>query len=203
MAGSSSWSPRRTRSSTSSWCSRSLPTICFVERQASETAPAISYGGHRRLFLIFFIHPPLRLLDNPRRLARREAAMDLDRVIERNTGALKRIVAMAGLGASFASPLRGGRREASGGGHVTSDISTWRSDDRRPPHKGGGRPRPPFSRSASRRQASKMPAICTAMSRRNPPDNSSHLGYAAKKICRKSIHPPFGLRHDARRKGRR
>ena len=46
--------------------------------------------------------------------------MDWDRVVERNTEALKRIlamlVAMAGLDAAFTSPLWGGRREASGGG---------------------------------------------------------------------------------------
>ena len=46
--------------------------------------------------------------------------MDWERVMERNTAALRRIlaalVAMAGLSASFTSPLRGGRREASGGG---------------------------------------------------------------------------------------
>ena len=65
--------------------------------------------------------------------------MDWDLAIERNTEALKRIlaalVAMAGA-AAFTSPLWGGRREASGGGCAPTITPTRRSDDRRPPHKG-------------------------------------------------------------------
>jgi hypothetical protein len=68
--------------------------------------------------------------------------MDWTLAIERNREALKRIVAMlvamAGLANSFTSPLRGGRREASGGG--CEDTITRRSDDRRPPLKGEVKP---------------------------------------------------------------
>ncbi|HTV67593.1 MAG TPA: hypothetical protein VMF90_03555 [Rhizobiaceae bacterium] len=68
--------------------------------------------------------------------------VDWNAVIEGNHGVLKRIlaelVAMAGLtdAAIFTSPLRGGRREASGGGGDAVDTPTRRSDDRRPPLKG-------------------------------------------------------------------
>jgi hypothetical protein len=66
--------------------------------------------------------------------------MDWNAAIERNGQALKRVlamlVAMAGLGAGFTSPLWGDRREASGGGNDRSTTPTRPSDDGRPPHKG-------------------------------------------------------------------
>ena len=67
--------------------------------------------------------------------------MDWERVVEGNAKRLQRIlamlVAMAGLSATLTSPLWGGRREASGGGCDLDNTPTRRSDDRRPPHKGG------------------------------------------------------------------
>ena len=66
--------------------------------------------------------------------------MDGTAAINHNREALKRIlsglVAMAGLADALTSPLRGGRREASGGGCDAEETPTRRSDDRRPPPRG-------------------------------------------------------------------
>jgi hypothetical protein len=66
--------------------------------------------------------------------------MDWTAAIGRNREALKRVlamlVAMAGLGGASTSPLRGGRREASGGGSIPTMTPTRQSDDCRPPLKG-------------------------------------------------------------------
>ena len=64
----------------------------------------------------------------------------MSEAIEWNRMALKRIVAelvdLAGLAHPPTSPLRGGRREASGGGRDLQNTPTRRPDIRRPPLKG-------------------------------------------------------------------
>jgi hypothetical protein len=76
--------------------------------------------------------------------------MDGTAAINFNLEALKRIlaglVAMAGLANFFTSPLRGGRREASGGGCDAEETPTRRSEDRRPPLKGEVKPSPTLPR---------------------------------------------------------
>jgi hypothetical protein len=68
--------------------------------------------------------------------------MDGTTAISDNLEALKRVLAglvsMARLAGAVTSPLRGGRREASGSG--AENTPTRRSDDRRPPLKGEVKP---------------------------------------------------------------
>ena len=76
--------------------------------------------------------------------------MDWNLAIERNTEALKRIlaalVAMAGLGAALTSPLRGGRPSPDGRVGVICGTEPPPDASRRPPRKGEVKPGPTLSR---------------------------------------------------------
>ena len=135
--------------------------------------------------------------------------MDWNLATERNHWALKRIVAMlvamAGLANSFTSPLRGGRREASGGGCGAAITPTRRSDDRRPPHKGEVRAAPPAipamatSMASTRFSASRFFSIAAFQSidaflepgRRNYRSNREGRGKALTHFLAKRHGPPF------------